>query len=52
DKIKKCYQNDCTISEYIYELETLYGLVGVTSKCEHIIKLWNVFYREMQHELY
>lgn len=40
------------ISEYVYELETLYGLVGVTSKREHVIKLWDGFRREMQRELH
>ncbi len=43
DKIKRCYQNDHTISEYIYKLETLYGLFGVTSKYKHVIKLWDGF---------
>ena len=40
--------DDHTVSEYIYELETLYGLVRVTSKCEHVIKLWDRFHKEMQ----
>ncbi|PBK80780.1 hypothetical protein ARMGADRAFT_949251, partial [Armillaria gallica] len=43
DKIKRCYQNDCTVLEYVYEFETLYGLVGVTSRCECVIKLWDGF---------
>ncbi|PBK62875.1 hypothetical protein ARMSODRAFT_839449, partial [Armillaria solidipes] len=52
DKIKRCYQNDRTVSEYVYELKTLYGLVGITSKRERVIKLWDGFRKEMQRELH
>ncbi|KIK57612.1 hypothetical protein GYMLUDRAFT_172727, partial [Collybiopsis luxurians FD-317 M1] len=52
DKIKCCYQNNRSISEYVYELEQLYGMVRTTSKHERIIKLWDGFNCPMRRELY
>ncbi|KAL0060402.1 hypothetical protein AAF712_012817 [Marasmius tenuissimus] len=41
EKLKSCRQGSRSVSEYVYELETLYNLVGVTSKREKVIKLWD-----------
>ncbi|KAK7461817.1 hypothetical protein VKT23_008248 [Stygiomarasmius scandens] len=52
EKIKRCYQNSRSVSDYVYELETLYNLVGATSKREKVIKLWDGFNAPMRRELH
>ena len=40
-KLKKCFQNEKAVSEYIHELEELFNMIGLVDDCEKAIKLWN-----------
>ncbi|KAF8994551.1 hypothetical protein BDZ89DRAFT_898810, partial [Hymenopellis radicata] len=51
DNIKNCFQGRSSVTEYAYRLESLYGLVGVTSKRERVIKLWDGLRAELRREL-
>ncbi|KAK7025593.1 hypothetical protein VNI00_015886 [Paramarasmius palmivorus] len=52
DRLRRCFQNDRSVLEYVYELEMLYNLVGITSKREMVIKLWDGFNAHMRRELH
>ncbi|KAJ3769927.1 hypothetical protein FB446DRAFT_705819 [Lentinula raphanica] len=52
EKIKRCYQNDRPVAEYVYELENLMNLVGAMGKRDKVIKLWDGFNKPMRYELH
>ncbi|KAJ3754114.1 hypothetical protein EV360DRAFT_52226, partial [Lentinula raphanica] len=50
-KLRKCYQNGRTVSEYVHELESIMDHVGILSKREKILKLWDGFSPDIRYEL-
>lgn len=50
-KLKRCYQNNCSVSEYVYDLENLLALVGGIGKHKSVIRLWDGFNQRLQYEL-
>lgn len=52
EKLKRCYQRDRTVREFIHELELLFILVGHLSKREKVDKLWHGFNAYIQKELW
>ncbi|KAK1221914.1 hypothetical protein PQX77_015261 [Marasmius sp. AFHP31] len=52
DRLRKCFQNDRSVAEYVYELDNLYNLVGAFSKREKVIKLWDGFNSHIRRELH
>ncbi|KIK56787.1 hypothetical protein GYMLUDRAFT_117793, partial [Collybiopsis luxurians FD-317 M1] len=46
------FQNHHSVSEYVYELENLYNLVGAVGKHDKVIKLWDGFTPKMCYELH
>ena len=51
-KLKKCFQNDKTVSEYVYELEELFNMIGIVDDREKVIKLWNGLRSSIQRALW
>ncbi|KAF9255789.1 hypothetical protein L218DRAFT_809699, partial [Marasmius fiardii PR-910] len=51
-KLQRCYQNTCLVLECTYKLEMLFNLVGSSSKCECVIKLWDGFNTHICWELH
>jgi hypothetical protein len=40
EKLKRSFQNEKSVSEYCYELEELYNMIGTIDVREKVIKLW------------
>lgn len=40
DKLKRSYQNERTVSEYVHELDELYNMIGLVDERDKVIKLW------------
>ncbi|KIJ98465.1 hypothetical protein K443DRAFT_123626 [Laccaria amethystina LaAM-08-1] len=51
-KLKKCFQNEKTVSEYIHELEELFNMIGIVDNHEKLIKLWNGLRSSIQRALW
>lgn len=51
-KLKKCFQNEKTVSEYVYELEELFNMIGIVDDREKVIKLWNGLHSSIQRALW
>ncbi|RDB29688.1 Retrovirus-related Pol polyprotein from transposon opus [Hypsizygus marmoreus] len=41
EKLRRCFQNEKSVSEFTYELEELYNMIGVISERDQVIKLWD-----------
>ncbi|KAG6906280.1 hypothetical protein DXG01_014825 [Tephrocybe rancida] len=41
EKLHKAYQRDKSVTEYCYELEELYNMIGTVAEQEKVVKLWN-----------
>ncbi|KAG5634082.1 hypothetical protein H0H81_003468, partial [Sphagnurus paluster] len=41
EKLRRCFQGEKSVSEFVYELEELYNLIGAVDERERVIKLWN-----------
>ncbi|KAJ3932488.1 MAG: hypothetical protein NXY57DRAFT_1072908 [Lentinula lateritia] len=50
-KLRKCYQNGRTVSEYVHELESIIDHVGIMSQHEKVLKLWDGLSPSMRYEL-
>ncbi|KAJ3897166.1 hypothetical protein F5879DRAFT_928041, partial [Lentinula edodes] len=50
-KLRKCYQNGRTVSEYVHELESIMDHVGIMSQREKVLKLWDGLSPGMRYEL-
>ncbi|RDB15757.1 hypothetical protein Hypma_003696 [Hypsizygus marmoreus] len=52
EKLRRCFQNDKSVSEYVDELEELYTMIGVSNEREKVVKLWNGLRTEIQKALW
>lgn len=52
EKLRKSYQNNRTVREYVHELENLFLTVGIMSERQKVDKLWNGFNVTIQRELW
>lgn len=41
ERLRKCFQNLRTVSEFIYELEEIINMIGLIDKREKVIRLWD-----------
>ena len=41
ERLRKCYQNSKTVSEFIYELEEIINMIGLIDEREKVIRLWD-----------
>ncbi|KAF8221318.1 hypothetical protein L208DRAFT_1168801, partial [Tricholoma matsutake] len=46
------YQNDRSVDDYIYELEELHMMLGVTSKRQRVLNLWKGFHADTTEALW
>lgn len=51
-KLKRCYQGNRSVDEFMHELEELHAMIGVASKRERILNLWNGFNKSIQEVLW
>ncbi|TFK48034.1 hypothetical protein OE88DRAFT_596016 [Heliocybe sulcata] len=51
-KLRKCYQNDKNVREYVYELTEFYTMLGVDSERDRVTKLWDGLNKDIQSELW
>ncbi|KAG6884104.1 hypothetical protein C0993_001403 [Termitomyces sp. T159_Od127] len=51
-KLSNYHQGKQSVRDYVSGLEELFTIVGFTSKCERIVKLFNGFWSTMRKELY
>jgi hypothetical protein len=40
ERLRKCYQNSKTVSEFIYEIEEIINMIGLIDEQEKVIRLW------------
>jgi len=40
ERLRKCYQNSKTVSEFIYEIEEIINMIGLIDEQEKVIHLW------------
>ena len=52
EKLRRIYQNDRTVREFVSELHELWNLIGDVSKREQVMKLWFGFNSYLQAELW
>ncbi|KAG6824154.1 hypothetical protein H0H92_007833, partial [Tricholoma furcatifolium] len=41
EKLKRSFQNDKSVTEFCFELEELYMMIGISDEREKVIKLWH-----------
>ncbi|EPQ49925.1 hypothetical protein GLOTRDRAFT_134456 [Gloeophyllum trabeum ATCC 11539] len=51
-KLNRCYQDNRTVKEYIFELTELINMVGTYSKRERVVKLWKGLNKPIQAKLW
>jgi hypothetical protein len=42
-KLRRCFQNEKTVSAYVHELEELFNLIGSVAPRDQVLKLWDGF---------
>ncbi|KAG6905345.1 hypothetical protein DXG01_003326 [Tephrocybe rancida] len=52
EKLRRCFQNDKSVTEYVYELEELYTMIGMSDEQEQVIKLWHGLRTSIQKALW
>ncbi|KZT28189.1 hypothetical protein NEOLEDRAFT_1044004, partial [Neolentinus lepideus HHB14362 ss-1] len=51
-KLKRCFQNDRSVREYVFELTELYNMIGVDGERDKVVKLWDGLNKDIQAELW
>ena len=51
-KLDKCFQDEKSVSEYVYELEELFNMIGMINDREKVIKLWDGLDTSIQRALW
>ncbi|KAG2738296.1 hypothetical protein P692DRAFT_201666445, partial [Suillus brevipes Sb2] len=51
-KLNKCYQNNKTVREYIYELSELWNMIGDVEDRQKVTRLWTGLSSTIQAELW
>ncbi|KAG1784934.1 uncharacterized protein HD556DRAFT_1461102 [Suillus plorans] len=52
EKLKRCFQNDKTVRDYIYELNELWNMIGDVDDRDRVSRLWTGLTAEIQRELW
>jgi len=52
EKLNRCYQNDKSVREYIYELSELWNMIGDVGECQKVTRLWTGLSAMIQTELW
>jgi hypothetical protein len=52
EKLNRCYQNDKSVREYIYELSELWNMIGDVAERQKVTRLWTGLKAEIQTELW
>ena len=52
EKLRKCFQNNKTVSDYAFELKELFNMIGVVDKREKVVKFWNGLRSPLQKQLW
>lgn len=52
EKLKRCFQNDKTVRDYIYELNELWNMIGDVDEHDRVTRLWTGLSAEIQRELW
>jgi len=52
DKLKRTYQNNKTVTAFVYELEELYNMIGSTAERDKVLKLWYGLRTSIQQALW
>ncbi|KAG6912939.1 hypothetical protein DXG01_010993, partial [Tephrocybe rancida] len=52
EKLRRSYQRDKSVTEYCYDLEELYNMIGTVSEREKVVKLWNGLRPSIQKALW
>lgn len=52
EKLNRCYQNDKSVREYIYELSELWNMIGDVAKRQKVTRLWTGLKSKIQTELW
>ncbi|KAG5635146.1 hypothetical protein H0H81_012288 [Sphagnurus paluster] len=52
EKLWRSFQNDKSVTEYIYELEELYIMIGIIDERERVMKLWHGLRTDIQKALW
>lgn len=52
EKLRKCWQNDKTVSKFIHELEELYNMIGMVDERDKVIKHWDGLWAVIQRGLW
>jgi len=51
-KLDKCFQDEESVSEYVYELEELFNIIGIINDHEKVIRLWDGLNTSIQKALW
>ena len=52
ERLRRAFQHEKSVSDYCYELEELYNMIGTIDECEKVIKLWNGLRSSLQKGLW
>ncbi|KAF8220603.1 hypothetical protein L208DRAFT_1332825, partial [Tricholoma matsutake] len=52
ERLRKCFQNSKTVSEFIYELEEIINMIGLVDEREKVVCLWDGFRPVIQKGLW
>jgi len=50
--LDKCFQDEESVSEYVYELEELLNIIGIINDHEKVIRLWDGLNTSIQKALW
>jgi len=52
EKLKRCFQNDKSVRDYVYELNEYWNMIGDVNKRDRVTRLWTGLNAELQRELW
>ncbi|KAF8223622.1 hypothetical protein L208DRAFT_1142512, partial [Tricholoma matsutake] len=52
DKLDSCTQGNWSIDDYVYELEELHMMIGVSDKWQRVLNLWKGLNQDIQQALW
>jgi len=52
EKLKRCFQNDKSVRDYVYELNEYWNMIGDVDKRDQMTRLWTGLNAELQRELW
>jgi len=52
EKLRKCFQNNKTVSDYAFKLKELFNMIGVVDEREKVVKFCNRLHSPLQKQLW